>query len=162
MSKTHHYKAKLIWIGAEQAPIEFSESYSREYLIEIDGKPSLRGAADPLFLGALTAHNPEDLLVASLSLSHMLCYLILAAHADLLVLGYEDSATGTMLFEGDKGRFTEVVLHPTVLVPEGSNLSLAKALHDRAHEQCFMASSVNFPVKHSAVVEEQVVELESV
>lgn len=157
MAKTHHYQAKLIWTGAEQGPTESYEAYSRDYLIEIDGKPSLRGSADPLFRGIPTVHNPEELLVAALSSCHMLSYLALAARADILVLGYEDEATGTIILGGGGGRFTEVVLHPIVIVAEGSNVSLAQTLHEKAHEQCFIASSVNFPVQHHAVIKEQVV-----
>lgn len=159
MLKTRQYKANLIWTGAEQVATRLYETYSREYLIKIDGKPSLKGSSAPLFLGDPRAHNPEDLFVASLSSCHMLCYLALAARANLLVLGYEDEATGTMILEGNGGRFIQVMLHPTVIVAEGSNISLAKALHQKAHEQCFIASSVNFPVQYNAFIKEQVIEL---
>jgi organic hydroperoxide reductase OsmC/OhrA len=46
------------------------------------------------------------------------------------------------------------VLRPVVTVSTGSDLALAHALHERAHAQCFIASSVNFPVTHEAEVRE--------
>jgi organic hydroperoxide reductase OsmC/OhrA len=51
-----------------------------------------------------------------------------------------------------KIRFTEVVLHPRVTISADSDADKALALHEQAHEQCFIASSVNFPVHHDAVV----------
>jgi hypothetical protein len=43
--------------------------------------------------------------------------------------------------------FTEVTLKPTVTIAEGSDPELAKKLHEKAHHLCFIASSVNFPVR---------------
>jgi hypothetical protein len=45
------------------------------------------------------------------------------------------------------GRFKSVVLHPTVTVPAGSDVGRARTLHQSAHEKCFIANSVNFPVE---------------
>jgi organic hydroperoxide reductase OsmC/OhrA len=46
------------------------------------------------------------------------------------------------------GHFTEVTLRPRVTVSEESMRDAAQELHGRAHELCFIASSVNFPVLH--------------
>src|SRR3546814_6469486 len=101
-------------------------------------------------LGDPDLHNPEDMLVLALSSCHMLSYLALAALEGLEVVAYEDSARGTMQQEGRGGRFTEVVLHPRVTIAAGSDLDRAKALHEEAHGTCFIANSVNFPVRHEA------------
>jgi organic hydroperoxide reductase OsmC/OhrA len=53
-----------------------------------------------------------------------------------------------------KIRFTEVVLRPRVVIAAGDP-EQAKALHARASDACFVASSVNFPVCHEAVVEQR-------
>ena len=45
------------------------------------------------------------------------------------------------------GRFKSVVLRPTVTVAAGSDVSRARTLHQPAHEKCFIANSVNFPVE---------------
>jgi organic hydroperoxide reductase OsmC/OhrA len=152
MAKTHGYAAKLTWTGAAQGPTRTYQAYSREYRVEIAGKPALTGSADPTFRGDPALHNPEELLVASLSSCHMLTYLAHAALSKLVVVAYEDDATGTMALEGTGGRFTEVVLHPRVTVAAGSDLALAERLHERAHADCFIANSVNFPVRHEAEI----------
>jgi len=45
------------------------------------------------------------------------------------------------------GHFTEVVLRPRVTFAPGTDRSRATALHERAHHLCFVANSVNFPVR---------------
>jgi organic hydroperoxide reductase OsmC/OhrA len=44
------------------------------------------------------------------------------------------------------GWFTSVVLHPTVTVAAGSDVGRARTLRKPAHEKCFIANSVHFPV----------------
>ena len=51
-----------------------------------------------------------------------------------------------------KMRFTEVSLRPQVVVAAGSDPAKAQALHEKAHEHCFIASSVKFPVTCDARV----------
>jgi organic hydroperoxide reductase OsmC/OhrA len=77
----------------------------------------------------------------------MLWYLYLAATEDVVVVGYEDHPSGTLEIDADGvGRFTEITLHPTVTVQHEGGASIAAGLHERAHELCFVANSVNFPV----------------
>jgi organic hydroperoxide reductase OsmC/OhrA len=152
MAHTHSYSVKVTWTGAAQGPTASYQSYSREYLVEIPGKPALRGSADATFRGDPALHNPEDLLVVALSTCHMLSYFADCARAGIKVVAYEDQATGTMAMKDKKIRFTEVVLHPRVTISADSDADKAAALHEQAHEQCFIASSVNFPVRHDAVV----------
>ena len=47
---------------------------------------------------------------------------------------------------------SEVVLRPRVAVAEPGMADAARALHEEASEKCFIASSVNFPVRHEPTV----------
>jgi organic hydroperoxide reductase OsmC/OhrA len=88
------------------------------------------------------------MLVASLSSCHMLWYLHLCSDAGIVVTAYEDEAEGTMTVDADGGgRFVEVVLRPRVTLADPARTDEARALHGPAHEKCFIASSVNFPVR---------------
>jgi organic hydroperoxide reductase OsmC/OhrA len=151
MAREHHFAARLVWTGAAQGPTKNYESYSREYRIEMAGKPPLMGSADPKFRGDPARHNPEDLLVAALSACHLLSYLHLCASAGIEVVAYEDQASGKIAIKDRKMRFVEVTLAPKVKIAAG-DLERAKALHEQAHEACFIASSVNFPVLHAPTV----------
>jgi len=149
----HQFKARLIWTGAAKGPAVTYDGYCREHLIEIDGKPSLRGSSDPLYRGDPALHNPEDLLVASLSACHMLWYLHLCTDAGIHVSAYTDDAEGTMDRVSGKIAFTEVILRPRATITRG-DVEQALALHHDANRACFIANSVNFPVRHEAAISE--------
>lgn len=148
----HHYGATVRWTGARQGTTSSWRAYSREYEALIESKPTLRLTSDGAFLGDEALHNPEDLLVISLSGCHLLTYLWQCSRHRLHVLSYADEASGVMNWDGQTYRFSEVVLRPRVVVEEGSDLALAQELYDRAHELCFIARSVNFPVRHEPEV----------
>jgi len=150
--RPHVFRARLRWAGAAHGATTSYRAYSRDYVVEADGKPALRGSADPHFLGDGSAYNPEDLLVAALSACHLLSYLALCARAGIAVASYEDDAHGEMTLIDGVMRFREVVLRPRVALADASRIQEAEALHAKAHAECFIANSVNFPVHHEAVV----------
>jgi len=147
-SPEHHFECRLSWTGARRGPTTSYQAYSRDLLVEVEGKPPLPGSAAPSFRGDGKVHNPEELLVAALSECHCLSYLALAALGGIAVVGYEDRATGTLAKIDGKFRFREVTLRPRVWLAAGANADAARALHEKAHRECFIASSVNFPVRH--------------
>ncbi len=147
--KTHHYHSTVTWTGNKGSGTSNYLSYSRDHVIAIENKPDLLGSSDTVFRGDGTKHNPEDMLLASLSVCHMLWYLHLCANAGIIVTAYTDTPSGVLQErEGGGGQFTEVNLHPQVTITDDKYIDLALGLHERAHECCFIANSVNFPVKH--------------
>ena len=112
--KTHHYNATVTWTGNAGSGTSGYTAYSREHTIEVPGKPEILASADPTFQGDPARHNPEDLLVASLSGCHMLCYLGLCAKHGIVVTGYVDSAEGTTREQVDgSGSFSLCVFSVT-------------------------------------------------
>jgi len=152
MARTHSYEATVVWTGDRGSGTSAYDAYSRDHEVRIDGKPALLGSADPAYRGDPGRHNPEDLLLAALASCHMLWYLHLCTDAGIVVTGYEDRATGTMVADKDGGRFTEAVLHPRVTVAAGADRMKAEALHADASRLCFIANSVNFPLRHEAEI----------
>jgi organic hydroperoxide reductase OsmC/OhrA len=150
--KAHLYAAVVEWTGAAAGGTSAYAAYSREYTCAIPGKPLIRGSADVPFRGDALLHNPEDLLVAALAACHLLSYLAECARAGIVVTAYTDDALGTMTFGDRKLRFTDVLLRPRVTIAAGDETK-ALALHERAHAECFIANSVNFPVRLEATVE---------
>jgi organic hydroperoxide reductase OsmC/OhrA len=146
MNHAHHYRVEVEWTGNRGSGTDGYRNYGREHVIRIEGKPEIAGSSDPAFRGDAMRHNPEDMLLAALSTCHMLSYLHMATVAGVVVSAYADAAEGTMLTEGDGGRFTEVVLRPTVTISAASDPARAEAAHEAAHHACFIANSVNFPV----------------
>ena len=147
MNHPHRYRVDVEWTGNRGTGTDGYRNYSRNHVIRIPGKPDLAGSSDPAFRGDATRHNPEDMLVAALSACHMLSYLHMATVAGVVVVAYDDNAEGTMATEGDGGHFTEVVLRPVVTIRADSDPGKALAAHEAAHHACFIANSVNFPVR---------------
>jgi len=150
----HSYATDLVWTGNRGEGTSGYRAYDRAYEISVAGKPAIPGSSDPHFRGDATRYNPEELLVASLSACHMLWFLHLCADAGIRVERYTDSATGAMQETADGGgHFTEVVLRPAVRIAGDVAHARIDALHERAHELCFIAQSVNFPVRCEATLE---------
>ncbi len=150
--QTHDYPVTVKWTGNKGEGTSSYTGYDRSHTISIANKPDIIASSDAPFRGDATKHNPEDMLVASLSACHMLWYLHLCADAGIIVVDYSDYATGTLVVTpGSGGHFSEVMLRPVVTITDESMMDLANELHDKAHKFCFIASSVNFPVLHEPV-----------
>lgn len=152
MPGTHQYATELSWTGNTGSGTASYRSYRRTCEVRAAGKPTLAGSSDPHFRGDADRWNPEELLVAALSQCHLLAFLHAAADSGVIVLDYSDSASGTLRTEGTGGRMTGVVLRPVVTVAEPEMAAACAELHERAHRDCFIASSVSFPVTHEPAV----------
>lgn len=151
MHPNHNYKLTLKWTGNKGTGTSSYRAYDRNHDILIDNKTIIKGSADPAFHGDKTAHNPEDLLLASLSACHMMSYLHVCVKNGIVVTNYIDNATGIMKVNNDgSGHFIEVTLNPIVTITDKKLLAKANELHEGANKLCFIANSVNFPVKHNA------------
>jgi organic hydroperoxide reductase OsmC/OhrA len=154
MARLHSYTTTVTWIGNLGSGTSGYRDYQRSHTISSMEKEAIAGSSDPAFRGDRTKWNPEELLVASLAACHQLWYLHLCADAGVVVLSYVDEASGTMEESADgSGAFVEVTLRPRVGIAAGSDPKKAHALHEEAHAKCFIARSVQFPVKCEPVIE---------
>lgn len=145
--KSHTYTLNITWTGNRGAGTSSYKAYSRDHVISAPGKADISGSSDPAFLGDAARYNPEEMLVAAISTCHMLWYLHLAAEAGIVVTGYSDAPVATMVEDAVRGGwFTGATLRPRVEITQGGDAHLARELHHAAHEKCFVANSLNFPV----------------
>ena len=146
----HSFTTTLRWTGNLGSGTSSYREYARDYEVTAPQKLSpLAGSSAKIYRGDERRYNPEELLVAALSSCHMLVYLHLCSDAGIAVTAYADEADGTMRANPDgSGEFVEVVLHPRVELADAARAAEADALHERAHELCFIARSVNFPVRY--------------
>lgn len=150
----HTYATELTWTGNRGTGTSGYRDYDRSFDLGAEGKPTLAGSADATFRGDRGKWNPEEMLLGALSSCHLLSYLHVCADAGISVLEYTDHAAATMHLAADgSGRFTSVTLRPHVVIADGSDPAKAQQLHQLAHEKCFIANSVNFPVGCEAAVE---------
>jgi organic hydroperoxide reductase OsmC/OhrA len=141
------------WTGNRGSGTSGYRDYGRDHVITAGSKPAIPGSSDAAFLGDASRWNPEDLLLASACACHKLWYLHLCADAGIVVLDYRDNAEGTMLDTPQQGRFSQIVLRPHVVIRAGGDVEQAAHLHHVAHEKCYIANSVNFPILCDPVIE---------
>ena len=154
MAKQHTYHTTTTWTGNTGQGTANYRAYVRSYEVNADHKSApILGSSDPSFRGDRSRYNPEELLVASLSSCHMLWMLHLCADAGIVVTAFHDQSTGMMAETVDgAGQFTEVTLRPQITITDPARIAETQALNARAHHFCFIARSVNFPVKHEALI----------
>jgi organic hydroperoxide reductase OsmC/OhrA len=152
--KQHRYRVRVAWTGNRGVGTRGYRDFARDHEIGAPGKAAILGSSDPAFRGDAARWNPEELLVASLSACHKLWYLHLCAVAGVVVERYEDEAEGVMVEADDgAGRFVAVTLRPKIGLAADADVARAAALHHDAHEKCFVANSVNFPVAVEPIFE---------
>ncbi|MEM1270378.1 MAG: OsmC family protein [Bacteroidota bacterium] len=146
----HHYTATVNW---ERGNASFSDNrYSRVHRWTFDGGVEVPASASPQVvpvpLSEPAAVDPEEAFVATVSSCHMLWFLSLAAKAGYVVDTYEDEAEGLMERRADhRLAITRVTLRPRIVyagtppTPEQSD-----ALHEAAHDACFIANSIRSEV----------------
>ncbi|MEZ5500999.1 MAG: OsmC family protein [Steroidobacteraceae bacterium] len=123
--------------------------YSRRHQWHFDGGVDVTASASPhvvpLPYSCEKAVDPEEAFVASLSSCHMLWFLSIAAQQGFTVDHYHDQARGIM-GRDESGRIamTEVTLRPRVTFCGERQPTAAEHehMHERAHDACFIASSV--------------------
>jgi len=124
------------------------ETYSRSHLLRFEGGITVPARAAPANIPPTAAGgpgvDPEQAFVASLSSCHMLWFLHLACRAGHVVERYADEASG-VLGKAATGRMamTRVALNPVVTFSgEAPSTEAYAALHEKAHERCYIANSV--------------------
>lgn len=156
MSKLHDFPNKIIWTGNRGSGTSAYRDYDRTWDMALEGKEVLSCSNDPLLGGDPSKYNPEDMLIAALSSCHMLWYLHLCSVAGITVNSYEDTPIGIGESEPDgTGRFVEAVLHPKIIITSDSDADKARDIHNEIHKHCFIARSVNFPVRYEVEISKE-------
>ena len=147
MSKTQRYQLNLDWKGNRGAGTMTYTAYDRDFITQASSKHPIHGSSHPAFRGNKERYCPEELLLASLSSCHMLWYLHMCAAHEVVVLEYKDSPTMDMeIKEFGNGDIQSATLSPVIRIASEKDHELAIALHQKAHESCFIAKSINFDI----------------
>jgi organic hydroperoxide reductase OsmC/OhrA len=156
MSDNHTFEATLAWPADAAQKLPPDPAFSRNAVLASPGHPPFPGSSPTVFGGEATRYNPEELVTLALAHCHMLTYLSLAAKKRVAVLAYEDRATCELGKDPASGKMKilSAQLRPRVTVARGTNFEEARAMHARAHEYCFVANSVNFPVENTPEIVE--------
>jgi organic hydroperoxide reductase OsmC/OhrA len=157
MSDNHTFEATISWPADTAQKLPPDPAFSRNNILCSPGHPAIPGSSPPVFGGEASRYNPEELVTMALAECHMLTYLSLAARKRVAVLAYEDRAAAVLGKDPSSGKMKllSATLRPKVTVARGTDLAEAMAMHARAHEYCFVANSVNFPVTNEPSILER-------
>jgi organic hydroperoxide reductase OsmC/OhrA len=146
------HTASVLWERGEQQFLD--NRYSRAHVLRFDGGIEVPASSSPhvvpVPLSDPRGVDPEEGFVASLASCHMLWFLSLAAEEGFRVDRYVDDAEGVMGRNADgKRAITRVTLRPAVEFSGEKRPTPEELvrLHHRAHEECFIASSVKSEVR---------------
>ena len=137
----HTYRSQLTWEGSTAVGYEHYERAHRVVMPPAEG--DLKLSSDAAFLGDGRLANPEALLLAAASSCQLLEFLAIAARSRIDVLSYSDEAEAVMHEDVQPMRITRIVLRPRIVVAEGSPVERVERLVHKAHDQCYIANTLN-------------------
>jgi organic hydroperoxide reductase OsmC/OhrA len=145
------HAAEIIWVRNDEDFLD--KKYSRRHILRFDGGAQIAASASPHMvpvpMSDSTAVDPEELFVSALSSCHMLWFLAVAAKHGFRVDRYVDKAIGVMGENRDGDwAMIRVTLRPEVIFSGDKHPTQAQIdeMHEQAHEECFIASSVKTDV----------------
>lgn len=146
------YTATIRWRRNNESDF-MKGRYSRAHEWAFDGGAVIPASASPNNVPPGTADeagvDPEEGFIAAISSCHMLFFIDYARRDGLVVDSYVDEASGIMEKREDgKIAVTRVILRPRIVF-SGDKQPVADEiarLHERSHQDCFIANSVNTEV----------------
>ncbi|WP_306213923.1 OsmC family protein [Actinoplanes sp. RD1] len=144
------HETRLEWDGSTGAGYR---AYGREHRATAPpATASLTLSADPHFRGDAALLNPEQLVVLAASSCQLLSFLSLAARKHVDVVRYTDDATGHLSADLRKARIETITLRPVIEVAAGASEELIHELVEQAHQECYIANSLNSDITIAATV----------
>jgi organic hydroperoxide reductase OsmC/OhrA len=119
--------------------------------LEAPPRRPLDGGPPPEFGGEASTWSPEHLLLSAIELCLFTTFEALAARTTLAVENWNSAITGTVDRTATGLAFTSFTLEVRLTVAE-SDLERARALLDRAHQQCLVSRALRLHVEIQATV----------
>jgi organic hydroperoxide reductase OsmC/OhrA len=127
-----------------------TKSFDRTHDIALGSGTQIQASSAPEYLGNAALANPEELFTASISSCFMLTFLYWAAMKNIVIDEYTAEVVGK-LGKNSEGKMamTEVTIKPKIKFGDNSNPDSAtlNELYKKAHDNCFISSSVKTSVK---------------
>jgi organic hydroperoxide reductase OsmC/OhrA len=144
-------QATINWARGKWSSIQ--GEYSREHRWLLDGGVKLLASDAKSSLSEDYRNgvhlDPEKTFVATIASAHMLSWLHVAFSYGIEVESYRDTAVGVLSELSPQVYWiSEVILHPRITYNKRSRATVVAEvkLHERAHEQCFIAQSIKTKV----------------
>jgi organic hydroperoxide reductase OsmC/OhrA len=140
---THRYTARTRWTGDTGLGWDH---YERAHEVQAPPATQTLTLTTGESKGDPSQLNPEQLVVMAASSCQLLWFLHVAAKARVEVIEYEDDADAEMPEDDPPVRLTRITLRPRIVVKPGPTEERVKHLVHVAHEECYIANSLNTEV----------------
>jgi peroxiredoxin-like protein len=131
-----YYQTEVTWTG------------DRSGELKSDTLPTLQVAAPPEFQGRENAWTPEHLYVASVCSCFMTTFMAIAQNSKLEVASLSVAGRGKLeKIEGLGFQITEILLKPTVVIRQSTDLERANRILQKAEKGCLISNSIRTSVK---------------
>lgn len=131
----HHYDVRLVGSPSGYA------------VLSTAGVPDLPTAPPMDFDGPGDAWSPEHLLLAAVQSCFMSTMRSVARASKVDFVSLEIDATGTVDRHEGVTRFTEIVLRPRLVIPEGADHERALRVLAKTEQNCLVSASLSTPIR---------------
>ena len=111
------------------------------------GKPDIEISSPPEFKGEAGFWTPEDMFIASVNTCTLMTFLAFARHKGLEFVSYASAAEGVLENVEGRYRFTEIVLHPHIVLRLNADIDRTRQILEDAHKSCLVSNSITTTVK---------------
>ncbi len=132
MEPVHFYDTTVEWKDSRRGVLSSSGLDSN---IEVVTPPEFAG-------GISGKWSPEHLLVAAVNSCLMTTFLAIAENSKLDFISFKSYANGKLEKVDGKFMISEIILSPTLVLPEGANLERAERILQKSEAACLISNSV--------------------
>ncbi len=132
MEPVHFYDTTVEWKDSRRGVLSSSVLDSN---IEVVTPPEFAG-------GIPGKWSPEHLLVAAVNSCLMTTFLAIAENSKLDFISFKSYANGKLEKVDGKFMISEIILSPTLVLPEGANLERAERILQKSEAACLISNSV--------------------
>lgn len=132
MEPVHFYDTTIEWQDSRRGLLSSSVLESN---IEVVTPPEFAG-------GIPSKWSPEHLLVAAVNSCLMTTFLAIAENSKLEFISFKSYANGKLEKVDGKFMISEIILSPTLVLPEGANMERAERILQKAEAACLISNSV--------------------
>lgn len=137
----HHYVVEIT--GGPEGPATLAAH----------GLPDLSSAPPVDFGGPGDRWSPEHLLLAAVETCFLFTFQAVAKASRLDFTSLTVSVEGTVDRHNGVTRFTEIVLHPRLVVPPGTNRERVIRAMEKAEHACLVSASLSTPLRLEPQIE---------
>ena len=142
-TKKFIYKVKVKWLEAKRG------------VLSSDDKPDVEVATPAEFRGHAGIWTPENLFVASVSSCIMTTFLFYAEKNGFEFVSYSSEAEGTLEHTENGFMFSEIIVRPSIVVKQESDIEKAKDFISRSEKGCLISTSIKSKVTLSPEIKSQ-------